>query len=303
MTENETGLVSVIIPTYNRGHCLARALKSVLDQTYVNWEAIIVDNHSTDNTDEVLARFDDSRIKYFQVHNHGVIAVSRNLGIQKSKGEIIAFLDSDDWWYKTKLEVCINQMADNLDVVYHRLAISSRSDRVLLRKSIRSWQVKRPVVKDLLIRGNALATSSVVVRKGLFDKIGGMNESEFMIGSEDYNAWLCIAMATDRFKFLPEILGYYQIHEKGYSQKDMSTSLKSAATPFIQLLSRKEINRFEALVSFTRGRYNFSVRNYIDAQKDLAFCLKCGSFTKKIKAAIMATYILITTNVSWIFKK
>ena len=96
-------LVSVIIPTFNRANDLARAVKSVIAQTFTSWELIIVDNHSVDNTDEVVRHFNDPRIKLLKIHNDGVIAASRNLGIHFSSGTYIAFLDSDDWWTPDKL--------------------------------------------------------------------------------------------------------------------------------------------------------------------------------------------------------
>ncbi len=92
-------LVSVVIPTYNHARFLGRALQSVMDQTYKNWEVIIIDNHSQDNTDEIVEAFKDPRITLLKIHNNGVIAASRNMGIRAAKGEWIAFLDSDDHWY------------------------------------------------------------------------------------------------------------------------------------------------------------------------------------------------------------
>ena len=91
MSDALTPLVSIVIPTYNHARYLGRALQSVLDQTYINWEAIIIDNHSTDNTDQLVASFSDSRIIYLKIHNNGVIASSRNAGIREAKGEWIAF--------------------------------------------------------------------------------------------------------------------------------------------------------------------------------------------------------------------
>src|SRR3989338_2810117 len=97
-------IVSIVIPTYNRACDLERALKSVLAQTYSNWEALVVDNHSSDNTDDVVKSLNDSRLKLFKIHNDGVIAASRNAGVKHATGEYIAFLDSDDWWMPQKLE-------------------------------------------------------------------------------------------------------------------------------------------------------------------------------------------------------
>ena len=97
-------IVSVIIPTYNRAHLIDKAIKSVLNQTYQDFEIIVVDDGSTDNTNEVLKNFTDSRIHYiFHTSNLGVSA-ARNTGIKTSQGEYIALLDSDDDWLPEKLD-------------------------------------------------------------------------------------------------------------------------------------------------------------------------------------------------------
>ena len=118
-------LVSVVIPTYNRAHDLARAVDSVLKQTYPHWEALVIDNHSTDSTSEVVHQFNDKRIRYFEIANNGVIAASRNLGIHHSRGDFIAFLDSDDLWKNDKLGKSIFWLNSGFDVVYHDMDIVS----------------------------------------------------------------------------------------------------------------------------------------------------------------------------------
>jgi len=94
---------SVIIPTYNRREFLKKAVDSVLSQTFKNFELIIVDDGSTDDTQSLLDWYQESRIKYIYQKNHGV-AHARNRGLEKTRGEWVAFLDSDDWWLPRKLE-------------------------------------------------------------------------------------------------------------------------------------------------------------------------------------------------------
>jgi len=100
-------LFSVIIPTYNRAEFLSKAIKSLLQQTYMNWELIVVDDGSTDNTRELVNGFEDSRIHYIWQEN-SERAVARNNGIRLSKGEFICFLDSDDYFLENHLEVFKN---------------------------------------------------------------------------------------------------------------------------------------------------------------------------------------------------
>ena len=107
-------LVSIIMPSYNTGRFIAETVNSVLAQTYTNWEIIIVDDCSTDNTDEIVAQFlSDSRIKYLKNEKNSGAAVSRNRALREAKGKWIAFLDSDDLWAPDKLERQIAFMENN----------------------------------------------------------------------------------------------------------------------------------------------------------------------------------------------
>lgn len=106
-------LVSIIMPSYNTGRFIAESIQSVLDQTYTNFELIIVDDCSTDNTDNVVAAFEDKRIKYLKNEKNSGAAVSRNRALRAAKGKWIAFLDSDDLWDSEKLEKQIAFMKNN----------------------------------------------------------------------------------------------------------------------------------------------------------------------------------------------
>lgn len=106
-------LVSIIMPSYNTGRFIAETVGSVLAQTYQNWELIIVDDCSTDNTDAVVAAFSDVRIKYIKNEKNSGAAVSRNRALREASGKWIAFLDSDDLWAPEKLERQIAFMKEN----------------------------------------------------------------------------------------------------------------------------------------------------------------------------------------------
>ena len=106
-------LVSIIMPSYNTADFISMTIESVLKQTYKNWELLIVDDCSTDNTDEVVAKYDDKRIIYLKNKKNSGAAVSRNKALKNAKGKWIAFLDSDDLWYSIKLEEQIKFMEKN----------------------------------------------------------------------------------------------------------------------------------------------------------------------------------------------
>ena len=107
------GLVSIIMPSWNTERFIAETIQSVVDQTYTNWELLIVDDCSTDNTDEVVASFKDDRIKYFHNEKNSGAALTRNRAMREARGEWIAFLDSDDLWMPKKLEKQIAFMKEN----------------------------------------------------------------------------------------------------------------------------------------------------------------------------------------------
>lgn len=106
-------LVSIIMPSYNTGKFIQETINSVKNQTYNNWELIIVDDGSTDNTDEVVRAIKDDRIKYIKNKVNKGAAISRNIALREAKGRWIAFLDSDDLWKEDKLEKQIKFMEDN----------------------------------------------------------------------------------------------------------------------------------------------------------------------------------------------
>lgn len=204
-----TADVSVVIPTYNRVADLRRALASVLRQTHRNWEAVVVDNNSTDGTRQMVEGLGDPRIRLIGINNEGIVARSRNRGIQEASGEFVALLDSDDWWRPEKLEHSLRVLRAGAEVTYHSLyRVASAGQRIHWRRTL-TRTLRSPVFQDLLDHGNALANSSVVLRRGLLLQVGGISEERGKIGYEDFDAWLRVARVTERFSQVPGTWGYY----------------------------------------------------------------------------------------------
>ena len=264
-------LVSIIIPTYNRAEDLKRALQSVFDQTFTDWEVLVVDNHSIDETDSLIKSFNDPKIKLFKIHNAGVIAASRNLGLKHALGEYIAFLDSDDWWLPKKLEESIKYMSHGADVVYHDLFyVKKPGQRFNWRRTWRR-KLKSPVFYDLIENGNTLINSSVVVRKKLLNAIKGLSEDKDMVGSEDYDAWLRIAQISEKFQKIPDTLGFYWAG--GGSTTNPSRTLNAT-----QAIEKKYANTISDLdaqhsiywLNYTKGRAYFCLKDFENAKKYLS---------------------------------
>lgn len=96
----------------------------MLDQTYENWELIVIHNHSTDSTIQLIENYNESRIKVVSIHNHGNIAASRNKGLREAHGQYLVFLDSDDWWRPDKLEKSLRALETGADFVYNQSVVT-----------------------------------------------------------------------------------------------------------------------------------------------------------------------------------
>lgn len=213
MISSNSSLVSVVIPTYNHAHFLGRALRSVLAQSHANWEAIVIDNHSTDNTDDVVLGFGDPRISLLKIHNNGVIAASRNMGIRSARGEWIAFLDSDDLWYPQKLALALKSIEEDpsLDVCStdELMVDESTGNRRLLKYGPSSTTF----YNSLLLTGNCLSPSATLVNRGFLvaNKLLFRENREF-ITVEDYDFWMLLARSGARFRFIHSVQGEYTVH-------------------------------------------------------------------------------------------
>jgi glycosyltransferase involved in cell wall biosynthesis len=110
---HDAPLVSIIMPTYNRGGYILETIQSIIDQTYKNWELIILDDGSEDNTHEIIANVTDSRIQYIKHEHTGITGILKNKGIELAKGALIALMDSDDLWMRDKLELQVDALLQN----------------------------------------------------------------------------------------------------------------------------------------------------------------------------------------------
>lgn len=296
MSDKDNVLISVIVPTFNHAKYLHRAIKSVLAQTHQNFELIIIDNYSTDDTNSVIGGFNDQRIICIKTNNNGVIAKSRNLGIKKAKGEWIAFLDSDDWWQEDKLKKCIFHAKDSVDLIFHDLKIHPHSYKSFLRRKIKGKKLCKPVLNNLLTSGNVIPNSSVVVRRKILMQINGVNESPDLVAAEDYHTWLKIAQCTDGFLYLPYTLGNYTIHGGGTSNRDMTEPSFLAVKDFLQFLDFGQRKNVDAYLAYGTGRYKFIKGEFKDAPKHLKIVIRSGPIFEKLKSFIMLLIIICQLN-------
>lgn len=201
--------VSVVIPTYNRGRFIKNAIMSVLAQTYKDYEIIVVDDGSTDDTWKIVKKFGD-KVRYIYQKNRGPSA-ARNTGIKHANGKYIAFLDSDDRFLPKKLEKQMNFIKKNPNCRYlytWYYNVNSKGKRTKLRKSM-VFKKREYLQYALYIRKFMIRTSTLLVEKKVFEKTGLFNEKYWF--SQDWDMWLRIA-AYHRGYCIKEPLSEYWHH-------------------------------------------------------------------------------------------
>lgn len=165
--------ISVIIPTYNREQMIKEAIESVLSQTYKDFEIIVVDDGSTDNTKKVLGPYKD-KIKYLRRENKGA-AAARNTGIKHARGKYIGFLDSDDLWRPTKLEkqVEILDKYKDISVVYSNFIKIDENNRIINTSDIKKYFPSGYIFREILLRkATCFLVQTLLMRKKCFEEIG-----------------------------------------------------------------------------------------------------------------------------------
>ena len=213
------GLVSIIMPSWNTGKFIAESIKSVICQTYENWELLIVDDCSVDNTDDVVKSFQDKRIKYFKNEENSGAAVTRNRAIREAQGEWIAFLDSDDLWDPLKLEHQIKFMRkNNLSFSYHEY--------------IKIDEDSKPL--NIYVSGPSIVTKRKMYNYGYpgcltfmySAKKMGVIQIKDIKKNNDYAILLKLCKKANCY-LLKENLAKYRIRKKSISHDKLSKRIKS----------------------------------------------------------------------------
>ncbi|NRS90153.1 glycosyltransferase involved in cell wall biosynthesis [Flavobacterium sp. 7E] len=273
--------VSIIIPTYNRANDLDRCLKSLQNQTCKNFEVLVCDDGSTDNTEEIVAKYNSIlTIKYIKDDNFGGPARPRNNGISEAKGDWICFLDSDDWWYPNKLQESITYTND-YDLIHHDLDIYTNKEK----KGIAKGRVlNNNMVSDLLVNGNGIINSSVVIRKSIVETVGKITEDKNLIAVEDYDYWIRVTKVTNRIMYLDKSFGGYWVGENiSYSVKQIDRA-KSLLDKYFQDLSISEQKLAISLHQFNAARMYHYLSMYTEASNSYLESLSVNNLKRTLKA-------------------
>lgn len=237
--------VSVIIPTHNRAELLKTAIRSVCEQTYSDWEAIIIDDHSSDQTSEIVHAFQDDRIKYLQNHGKSGPSTSRNLGISAAIGNYIAFLDDDDEWLPCKLEkqlaILDKSPASVCGIYSNRIKIDKHSGNTI-SAHLNADTLRGNLLYQLMLK-NPIATPTLVVRKSCLDEVGCFDEN--MSYMEDRDLWIRLALRWD-FEYIDEALVKVFMHGNEHLSRDLLGQTQGRAIL---------LNRYQDLLSKNRKKW------------------------------------------------
>ena len=281
MNKRLNPLISVIIPTYNGMPLLKNAVNSVLQQTYKNFELIIVDDCSTDKTRNYISALlkKDKRIKYFKTPiNTGITASARNFGVKRSKGEFLSFLDADDLWHKHKLEKQINNFKKNSVISctaanYKKENVKTKPSslitliRILLQKFFLSMIVRKGYY--WLYVYNPIIVSSVLIKKKIFNKYKFVEDAN---QREDLDLWLRLMTRYNKnIIYIDKVLVTITRRVKSVSanrKKEFNVFLRSISYDFIKRNDFKKypyflLGAFFRLLKILIGNYFLILRKYI----------------------------------------
>lgn len=213
---SKTPLVSVVMSVYNSEATLKVAIESILNQTFIDFEFIVINDGSTDKTAKILASLNDPRIKVYSQTNHGLI-YSLNLGIEKSKGEFIARMDDDDVSDLQRLEKQVTFLQDNprIDALGCAFAMTDDKDKILQVFARPTRHID--ITRQLYVQ-NPLGHGSMMIRKQALTSVGNYDQEKKHI--EDYDLWIRLYQSGATFAVLPEVLYHWRSNPLGVSSQN-----------------------------------------------------------------------------------
>ena len=252
--------VSVIIPTYNRGNLIIKSIKSVLNQTFKNLEVIVIDDGSSDNTEHLVNKITDKRLKYVKLSSNKGSSNARNIGIKNANGQFISFQDSDDIFYPNKIEKQLKNIINRnsiLDFCKINVIYNSTYSYLIPNKRQENSILKGDIFNELISRGNFISTQAMLIRtnymkKHLFDI--------YMPRLQDYDVILGMIPKV-KISYTKEVL--VDLHIQNNSITRSPRKLKKA----INMLLNKNFNFNEIQKALFIKYLHFSLKLYFNITK------------------------------------
>lgn len=321
-TSSYKPLVSIITPTYNHEKYITDCIESVISQTYSNWEQIIINDGSTDNTEEIIQSYTDKRIKYISQDNVGIwnLAQIYNKALHKASGELIAVLEGDDFWPAEKLEIQLPCFKNKKIVMsFGKATVTNAQGKPLHEIPLKlQWPTpsNQNAVFRLLFKNNFIPACTVICRKKTLESLGGFYQPD--VHCVDYPTWLKMSMQGEIF-YYNNILGYWRRHEKQVSsnitpeiiqqEKKFKLSFYDSLpeetkkivdiTPTeIENIYRKKLADFE----YYQGRIYLYNHNIPAARSKFYQALKEGDLKIQSKSLCGLTCSYLHTDLEWLMR-
>jgi len=238
---------SIIMATYNHEEFIARAISSVLEQTYKNIELIIVNDGSTDSTDSVIRKFNDERIIYIKQENQGIdnLAKSYNKALEKCNGEYVCILEGDDYWTNNKLDIQLKNLDSDADILWSKSYYVDSRNNVTGKSNINIKKKKgkiQDLVSESFLYGNLVTPSpTVMFKKSALLKHGGFADIE-NVKVVDYSTTLLLLVNGSHYQFIDEYLGFYRRHDNQATQMLKSNIYKEHNIILLNIFSESFSN-------------------------------------------------------------
>lgn len=285
-------IVSVILPTYNRAHLIEKSIKSVLNQTFRNFELIIVDDGSNDNTTVVVKNMDDPRIKFIKCIENKGANVARNIGVEFAQGKFIAFQDSDDEWFADKLakQVAAMEGASSLVGVVYSGYWRIQDNKKMYIPTDDTIRLEGDI-SDELLKSNFIGTPTILVRKECFEKIGAFDER--LPRFQDWDLVIRLSKYYD-FRYINEAT------MNAYLQTDSLTLNQKAQLIAYKMIFEKYYNDFSKDKKLLiESCENLGMQFYLngDTKEGKYYLLKAYK-ENLFNFKLLLKYVLTFTNIS-----
>jgi glycosyltransferase involved in cell wall biosynthesis len=253
-------LVSIILNCYNSAKFLKKSISSVIFQNYKNWELIIFDNCSNDNTKSEILKFKkNKKIKYFRSKKLYSLYNARNLAIEKTKGSLITFLDADDWWLKNRLKKQVEFLEQNkqCNIIYSNLYLfNEKKNKISLFSKKKLYNGK---ITQLLLDNFKMPILTTMIRKKIFSEYS-FDKTYNIIG--DFDLFVRISLKEEIFS-IQDPLAFYRIHDSNMTTKKIDLNIFELEKWFLKNRNKKKFNN-----------YNFlNIKKIIQTLKVKKFCI------------------------------
>ncbi len=301
--------VSIIIPTYNRAAFLLHAVQSVLAQTFQDFEIIIIDDGSTDNTAQLIHSLQEPRIRYLTQANQGV-AAALNRGWRAAKGTYIGRIDSDDAWLPTLLErlVPVLERDTTLGAVYARAQGMDASGQTLPQLSGAPERFPGETLKSL-VYGDFVTPIAVIIQRAALERVGGYDES--LPGTEDWDLWIRLAPYYG-IAYVPEILARYRYHANNLTRagsERMTRLMQDRLRILDKFFAQQNVPSDILAIKSTAYRNvyldwtirSLEAKQWRNAARPFrrACALAANPFTFGVRALTVAAYYLYLSKTRW----